>query len=126
MAVIGHVTRDIINLAVLASHVHHHVQVIHMKRVIVHRHKTVYAQVARNLPTQSFPRLQDAVGLVILAITKVAVIVLLALYVGQDNLKQKVVHQHKIVNVLQDVRRSLVIVCIVGNLMVIVKFGNVK
>ena len=100
MAVVGLVIRDIINLAVLATHVHQHVQVIHRKRVFVHRHKTVYVHLVRNLPIQSFPRLQDVVGIVNLAITKVAVIVLLALYVQQDNLNQKVAHQHKIVNVL--------------------------
>ena len=100
MCVVGHVMRDIINLAVHEMHVHHPVLVIHRKRVFVHRHKTVYVHLVRNLPIQSFPRLQDVVGIVNLAITKVAVIVLLALYVQQDNLNQKVAHQHKIVNVL--------------------------
>merc|ERR1712072_1550630 len=45
-----------------------------------------------------FSQAQDAVGLVILAITKVAVIVLLVLHVQLNNRKQKVAHPHKIVN----------------------------
>ena len=130
MGVVGHVMRDIINLAVHAMRVHHPVLVIHRKQVLVHRHKTVYVQVVRNLPIQSFPRLQDAVGLVILAITKVAVIVLLVLHVQLNNRKQKVAHPHKIVNAGHYARLNLhqqvIVSPLVPKMPTIVIFGDVK
>ena len=130
MGVVGHVMRDIINLAVRAMHVHHPVLVIHRKQLLVHRHKTVYVQVVRNLPIQSFPRLQDAVGLVILAITKVAVIVLLVLHVQLNNRKQKVAHPHKIVNAGHYARLNLhqqvIVSPLVPKMPTIAIFGDVK
>ena len=130
MGVVGHVMRDIINLAVHAMHVHHPVLVIHRKQLLVHRHKTVYVQVVRNLPIQSFPRLQDAVGLVILAITKVAVIVLLVLHVQLNNRKQKVAHPHKIVNAGHYARLNLhqqvIVSPLVPKMPTIAIFGDVK
>ena len=130
MGVVGHVMRGIINLAVRAMHVHHPVLVIHRKQVLVHRHKTVYVQVVRNLPIQSFPRLQDAVGLVILAITKVAVIVLLVLHVQLNNRKQKVAHPHKIVNAGHYARLNLhqqvIVSPLVPKMPTIAIFGDVK
>ena len=130
MGVVGHVMRGIINLAVRAMHVHHPVLVIHRKQLLVHRHKTVYVQVVRNLPIQSFPRLQAAVGLVILAITKVAVIVLLVLHVQLNNRKQKVAHPHKIVNAGHYARLNLhqqvIVSPLVPKMPTIAIFGDVK
>ena len=100
MAVVGHATQVIINPAVLALRVHHHVQAIRRKRLPAEEHKTAYVHNARNLPIQHLPTLQDAAGVVILAITKVAIIALLALHVQQDSMNQEVVHPHKIVNVV--------------------------
>ena len=53
------------------------------------KHKTVYVHHAQNLPIQHLPTLQDAAGVVILVITKVAIIALLALHVQQDSMNQK-------------------------------------
>ena len=98
MAVVGHATRDIINPAVCALRVHHHVQAIRRKRLPAHRHKTACAQVARNRPTQTIPSLQDATGLVILAIMRAVVLALLAPHVQQESMNLEVVPPHKIVN----------------------------
>ena len=70
------------------------------KRLPAEQHKTAYVHHAQNLPIQHLPTLQDAAGVVILAITKVAIIALLALHVQQDSMNQEVVHPHKIVNVV--------------------------
>ena len=119
MAVVGHAIQVIINLAVLALHVHRHVQLIRWKRLPVEQHKTAYVHHAQNLPIQHLPTLQDAAGVVILAITKVAIIALLALHVQQDSMNQEVVHPHKIVNVVQNARLSAT-VNLVGNMIVMV------
>ena len=127
MAVVGHAIQVIINLAVLALHVHRHVQLIRWKRLPVEQHKTAYVHHAQNLPIQHLPTLQDAAGVVILAITKVAIIALLALHVQQDSMNQEVVHPHKIVNVVYHACPNLATVKIAGKLMVmVVNCGDAK
>ena len=91
------------------------------------QHKTAYVHHAQNLPIQHLPTLQDAAGVVILAITKVAIIALLALHVQQDSMNQEVVHPHKIVNVVYHACPNLATVKIAGKLMVmVVNRGDAK
>ena len=127
MAVVGHAIQVIIDLALLVMRVDRHVQAMRMKRLAVQQHKTAYAHNVRNLPIPPSPRLQDAAGVVILAITKVVIIALLAPHVQQESMNQEVVHPHKIVNVVYHACPNLATVKIAGKLMVmVVNCGDAK